>query len=122
MPIDILASGLTRVAASHPPQLDVAMLLGFLSSLFTIVCYFHRRIPAFAIGLAIGLTAMSVCAVIQGAWPIGIAEGIWAGVAFGQLFVQTKLKRAHRSVRKLDTYVEPHWQDDSRMSRMFGRN
>lgn len=47
-----------------------------------LVCYaFEKRSTWFGLGFAVFCAAGSVYGFLQGAWPFGLVEGIWAVVA-----------------------------------------
>ena len=47
-----------------------------------LVCYaFERRSPWFILGFAFACALGSVYGFLQGAWPFGVVEAIWAVVA-----------------------------------------
>ena len=47
-----------------------------------LVCYaFEARSPWFVLAFAAACALASVYAFLQGAWPFGVVEAIWAGVA-----------------------------------------
>ena len=47
-----------------------------------LVCYaLEERSPRFILGFAVACVLGSIYGFLQGAWPFGIVEGIWAAVA-----------------------------------------
>lgn len=63
------------------------MITGFgvAAVTFMIVMYaLERRGRGFILGFAFGCVVASVYGFISGAWPFGVVELIWAGVALGR--------------------------------------
>jgi len=57
-------------------------LFGLFAVTAMLVCYaFERRSPWFILGFAGACALGSVYGFLQGAWPFGLVEAIWAGVA-----------------------------------------
>lgn len=57
-------------------------LFGLFALTGTLLCYaFERRSPWFILGFAVGCVLGSVYGFLQGAWPFGVAEAVWAVVA-----------------------------------------
>ena len=57
-------------------------LFGFFSVTAMLVCYaLENRSPGFIIAFALSCGLGSVYGFLQGAWPFGIVEAVWAGVA-----------------------------------------
>ena len=57
-------------------------LFGLFAVTAMLVCYaFEQRSPKFVLGFAAACVLASVYGFLQGAWPFGIVEGIWAVVA-----------------------------------------
>jgi hypothetical protein len=47
-----------------------------------VVCYaLEARSPWFILGFAVACALGSLYGFLQGAWPFGLAEAVWAGVA-----------------------------------------
>jgi hypothetical protein len=42
----------------------------------------ERRHPRFVLGFAFGCIASSIYGFLSGAWPFGVVELIWSGIAF----------------------------------------
>ncbi len=65
-------------------------LYGFFAVTAMLVCYAcedrsHWWILGFAVACALG----SIYGFLQGAWPFGLVEGIWAGVALRRWLTKT---------------------------------
>jgi len=121
-----LTHGLTHAVPQVPAaELDKVMLLGFLSSFLALVCYFHRDYSrAFELGLGLGLAGMAGYAFLQDAWPIGIAEAIWSVRTLSRCgkrraAIPTGIRITRRSRVDQPAF---HWEMESRLTRMFGRN
>jgi hypothetical protein len=57
-------------------------LFGLFAVTAMLVCYaFEDRSPKFILGFAVACVLGSIYGFLQGAWPFGIVEGIWAAVA-----------------------------------------
>ena len=55
---------------------------GVIAVTFMMVMYaFERRHPGFIIAFAVGCLLSSVYGFLSGAWPFGVVEVVWAGVA-----------------------------------------
>src|ERR1700733_14867352 len=108
--------GLGHVMTSHvsaaAPQLDSLMLFGFLTAMLTLVFYFEQHHCRRAVlGLAICSTAMALFAFLEGVWPLGILQVLWAVAS---------LLRWRRENHKAEMKYHNPWQIESRMSRLFG--
>jgi hypothetical protein len=57
-------------------------LFGFLAVTAQLVCYaFEERSPWFLLGFAVTCLLGSLYAFLEGTWPFGVVEVIWAAVA-----------------------------------------
>jgi hypothetical protein len=57
-------------------------LFGLFAVTTMLVCYaFEDRSPKFVLGFAAACVLASIYGFLQGAWPFGIVEGVWAVVA-----------------------------------------
>ena len=64
-------------------MLDALTLFGVAALSVMLACYaLERRSPWFTLGMAIACIAAAVYGFLQGAWPFGVLEVIWAGIAF----------------------------------------
>jgi hypothetical protein len=62
--------------------LTLLTLFGLFAVSSMLVCYaFEKRSAWFILGFAVACALGSVYGFLQGAWPFGIVEGIWALVA-----------------------------------------
>ena len=63
--------------------LDALTLFGVAALTVMLICYaFERRSPWFTFGMAVSCLAASAYGFLQGAWPFGVLEVIWSGIAF----------------------------------------
>ena len=62
--------------------MDALTWFGLFAVSFMLVCYaLESRSPAWILAFAGGCLLASIYGFLQGAWPFGIVEAIWAGVA-----------------------------------------
>jgi hypothetical protein len=63
---------------------------GVVALTFMMVMYaLERRGPLFVLGFAAGCVLSSVYGFLSGAWPFGVVELIWAGVALRRYWAIT---------------------------------
>jgi hypothetical protein len=63
--------------------LDPLTVYGALAVTAMMLCYaLERRSPFFVLAFAGACVASSVYGFLQGAWPFGVVELVWSGVAF----------------------------------------
>lgn len=57
-------------------------LYGFGSVLFMLFCYtMEARAPGWTLAFALGCVLSAIYGFLQGAWPFGAAELLWAAIA-----------------------------------------
>ena len=62
--------------------MDRLTAFGLLAVTLMLVCYaLEGRSPWFVLGFACACALGSAYGFLQGAWPFGVVEAIWAGVA-----------------------------------------
>jgi hypothetical protein len=62
--------------------MDALTLFGLFAVTAMLVCYaLEERSPWFVLAFAGACAAGSLYGFLQGAWPFGVVEAIWAGVA-----------------------------------------
>ena len=62
--------------------MDGLTLFGLLAVTAMLACYaLEDRGPGFALGFAAACAAGSAYGFLQGAWPFGVVEAVWAVVA-----------------------------------------
>jgi hypothetical protein len=63
--------------------MSLLSIFGFFSVCIMLVCYaLEHHHPRYIFGFSIACLLGSVYGFLQGAWPFGIAEAIWAFIAF----------------------------------------
>ena len=64
-------------------KLDALTLFGVAALSVMLICYaLERRSPWFILGMAFSCIAAAIYGFLQGAWPFGVLEVIWSGIAF----------------------------------------
>jgi hypothetical protein len=62
--------------------MDGLTLFGLFAVTAMLVCYaLEDRSPWFVLAFAVACSLGSVYGFLQGAWPFGLVEAVWAGVA-----------------------------------------
>jgi len=65
--------------------MDLLSLFGLFAVTLMLICYsFESRHHWFIFGFSFACALGSIYGFLQGAWPFGIVEGIWAMVAFNK--------------------------------------
>lgn len=65
--------------------MSLLSLFGLFSVTLMLICYsFEYRSHWFILGFSFACALGSIYGFLQGAWPFGIIEGIWAMVAFNK--------------------------------------
>lgn len=65
-------------------------LYGVVALTFMMVMYaFEARGRGFVLAFCLGCALSSVYGFLSGAWPFGVVEAIWAGVAFRRYLTRT---------------------------------
>ena len=63
-------------------SLDALSLFGLFAVTAMLVCYaLEDRSRCFILGFAAACALGSIYGFLQGAWPFGLVEAVWAGVA-----------------------------------------
>jgi hypothetical protein len=61
---------------------DALTAFGLFAVTAMLVCYaLERRSPWFVLGFAVSCALGSAYGFLQGAWPFGVVEAVWAAVA-----------------------------------------
>ncbi len=72
--------------------MDALTIFGLFAVTAMMVCYaLESRNPWYTLGFAAACGLGSVYGFLQGAWPFGVVETVWMGVAF---YKWLKLRRA----------------------------
>jgi hypothetical protein len=62
--------------------MDPLTVFGAVSVTAMVVCYaLERRAPVYVLAFAAACLASSAYGFLQGAWPFGVVELVWSGVA-----------------------------------------
>ena len=62
--------------------MDPVTIFGIGALTFMLVMYaLERRSPRFILGFAVGCALSSAYGFLSGAWPFGVVEIVWCGVA-----------------------------------------
>ena len=71
--------------------MDALTAFGLLSVGAMLACYaLESRSPAFVLGFAVACVAASAYGFLQGAWPFGVVELVWSGVALRRWWVRRR--------------------------------
>jgi hypothetical protein len=71
-----------RRSMRHAARMDALSLFGVMAVTAMLICYaLEHRSPWFVLAFAGACAAGSLYGFLQGAWPFGIVEAIWAIVA-----------------------------------------
>ncbi len=63
-------------------MIDPLTVYGVIAVGSMLVCYaLESRSSAFVLAFAVACVASSIYGFLQGAWPFGVVEVVWAGVA-----------------------------------------
>jgi hypothetical protein len=81
--------------------LDALTLFGVTALSVMLVCYaLERRSPWFTFGMALSCIAAGVYGFLQGAWPFGVLEVIWAAIAFSRWWQDRRRAQAASHVNR----------------------
>ena len=71
--------------------MNALTLFGLLAVTAMLVCYaMENRAPVYVLGFAGACLLAALYGFLQGAWPFGVVETIWSGVALRRWRVQTR--------------------------------
>ena len=71
--------------------MDPLTIFGLFAVTAMLVCYaLEDRNPVYIIGFAASCALGSAYGFLQGAWPFGIVEAIWAGVAMRRWRIRSR--------------------------------
>ncbi|MBX9709410.1 MAG: hypothetical protein K2X60_00065 [Xanthobacteraceae bacterium] len=74
--------------------MDGLTLFGLFAVSAMLVCYaLEERHPLFILGFAAACALGSIYGFLQGAWPFGLVEGIWAIVALRRWMVRQRQRQ-----------------------------
>jgi hypothetical protein len=123
--IELVAAAMP--VAHQPVQFETLMAFGAGAVTLMLFAYAHERIsPNCALLCALGCLMAAAYGFIQGAWPLGIAQVVWAGSALRRW--RTTIRRSRRqrqrhrraAVRSDEDAKALETALESRLSRMFG--
>ena len=73
--------------------MDLLTLFGLFAVSAMLACYaLEDRSPWFILAFAAACALGSIYGFLQGAWPFGLVEAIWAAVAMRRWIVRRRLK------------------------------
>jgi hypothetical protein len=71
--------------------MDALTAFGLFAVMAMLVCYaLEKRSPWFVLAFAVSCVLASVYGFLQGAWPFGLVEGIWSGVALRRWLLERR--------------------------------
>ena len=69
--------------------MDALTVFGLFAVMAMLLCYaLEKRSPWFILAFAISCVLASAYGFLQGAWPFGLVEGIWSGVALRRWWLE----------------------------------
>jgi hypothetical protein len=78
--------------------LTVLSLIGLFAVTMMLVCYaLEARGPGYILGFAVACGLGSAYGFLQGAWPFGVVEAIWPGVAARRWWTTVRCQSASRT-------------------------
>ncbi|MDB5290402.1 MAG: hypothetical protein JWL69_1643 [Phycisphaerales bacterium] len=102
-------------------QLDLVMVLGAVVVVLMLFCRAHERLNRWlAVGTILGAMMAAVYGFMVGAWPLGLALGVYSIAHFHSSFTPRVRGFQPRPTRRQT--VSSQWNEESRIERMFGRN
>jgi uncharacterized protein YhaN len=123
--MELVASA--AAAPAQPVQFETLMAYGAASVTLALFAYAHEKIsPNCALLCAAGCLMAAVYGFVQGAWPLGIAQLVWAVAAVRRW--RAAIQRRSRQVQRRRAAVRRSKAEqktlettlESRLSRMFG--
>lgn len=83
----------------HDPLMDPLTVFGLFAVTAMLITYAcEERSPWFILGFAIACALGSVYGFLQGAWPFGVVEAIWAVVALRRWWSRRALADQDRKI------------------------
>ncbi|MGD9670511.1 MAG: hypothetical protein AB7U75_15945 [Hyphomicrobiaceae bacterium] len=77
--------------------MDALTVFGLLSVIAMLVFYaLEDRGTGFILAFAAACVAASVYGFLQGAWPFGVVEAVWSGIAVRRWFQRTHARHVER--------------------------
>jgi hypothetical protein len=82
---------LTARTGAYPYQMDALTFFGLFAVTAMLVCYaLEDHSPWYILGFGGACALGSAYGFLQGAWPFGVVEAIWAGVAVRRWRIKMK--------------------------------
>jgi len=79
----------------NEPKMKPLAAFGLFAVTAMLVCYaFEKRNPWFILAFAVSCALGSIYGFLQGAWPFGLIEAVWAVVAARRWWVETVGRRS----------------------------
>lgn len=83
----------------HDPLVELLTLFGLFAVTAMLITYAcEERSPSFILGFAIACALGSVYGFLQGAWPFGVVEAIWAVVALRRWYSKRASPARHPTI------------------------
>ena len=77
----------------YSPAMDALTLFGLFAVTAMLVCYaFDEKSPWWGLGFAGACLLGSTYGFLQGAWPFGLVEGIWALIALRRWYQRRRIQ------------------------------
>jgi hypothetical protein len=114
---------IAALPAHQPAQFETLMAFGAAGVTLMLFAYAHEKIsPNCALLCAVGCLMAAAYGFVQGAWPLGIAQVVWAVAAVRRWRAAVRRhRRPRRAARRGDTEQKAlEMTLESRLSRMFG--
>jgi hypothetical protein len=71
--------------------MNALTIFGLFGVTAMVVCYgFEKRSAWFTLGFALSCVLGSVYGFLQGAWPFGLVEAVWSGIALRRWWLQRR--------------------------------
>jgi hypothetical protein len=72
-------------------SMDALAVFGLFAVAAMLVCYaLEKRSPWFILAFAVSCVLASTYGFLQGAWPFGLVEAIWSGVALRRWWLERR--------------------------------
>ena len=116
---------LHAAAPVTPPHVDGLMAFGATAMLLMLLCRGHHYLsPRWAIGTSIFAMMSAAYGFLLGAWPLGIGLIVFSIHSLVSFLQRGRRNRAVRPARGYWARQRVHSErsEESRLSRMFGRN
>jgi len=103
--------------------MDVLMVFGFLSMFMALVFFIHHRQSRGAMmGLVVCLLATSAYGFLQGAWPVGIMQLVWAIAMLRGWYRRPAPRQIHSQRSGGLFWIPGPLAGETRMTEVFGVN